>query len=378
MRRALTAVATLLLAGPAAAQAPLGLADCADAEGVRLCSGLVTARDGVPLDATVALPAGASGPLPLVVLIHGFGNSKHEYLNPDDRAYTGNVYEWARDGYAVLAYTARGLWGSCGTPDARLANAAACASGYIHLADVRWEVRDTQELIGRLVDEGVADPAKLAVTGDSYGGGQSLMLAALSDRVMEPDGTLAPWRSPKGTPLKLAAAAPVIPWSDLLGAIAPNGAPDTRGVVDRGSFRKPVGVFKLTVANAIAAAAQFATGPGQPAGEPFVPGRPMGFLSPPGLDPEADVLGWVARADRGEPYDDPELEAIVELVERYHSAYQIDSSWPAGSPTTSSRSARPCASPIAPAPSTRMCRCRSSSATSATSARRRSRRHARR
>jgi hypothetical protein len=54
----------------------------------------------------------------------------------------------------VLTHTFRGLWGSCGTPESRLANPVACADGYTHLADVRYEVRDAQYLIGRLVDEG--------------------------------------------------------------------------------------------------------------------------------------------------------------------------------------------------------------------------------
>ena len=89
----------------------------------------------------------------------------------------------------------------------------------------------------------------------------------------------------------------MIPWTSLVGAIAPNGRTLANEVTPPGAQADPVGVFKLSVANAILAAAQFATGPGQPTGEPFIPGRPMGFLSPLGLDPEADVLGWVARAD---------------------------------------------------------------------------------
>jgi hypothetical protein len=87
-----------------------------------------------------------------------------------------------------------------------------------------------------------------------------------------------------------------------------------------------VGVFKTSFMNGIAAAAQFATGPGQPVGQPFVPGRPMGYLAPPGLDPDSDVIGWVARADRGEPYDDADAQATVARLERYHSPYTIDSS----------------------------------------------------
>jgi hypothetical protein len=317
----------LSVAAPAsAAPAPLGLTECGPAEGVYQCSGLVATWDGVPLDTTVTLPAeGASG-LPLVAEIHGFGNSKYEYLDPASTAYTDNAFAWARAGYAVLTYTARGLWGSCGTPESRAASAAACARGYIHLADARYEVRDTQELIGRLVDGGVADPARIGVTGDSYGGGQSMALAALRNRVMLPDGTLEPWRSPAGTPLSIAAAAPVIPWTDLVYAIAPNGRTLTYAIPGAADSTTPVGVFKQTFANGIFAAAQFAVGPGQPVGEPFVQGRPMGYLAPPGTDPDADVAGWVSRADAGEPYDDASGKAVVETLERYHSPYSIDPS----------------------------------------------------
>jgi hypothetical protein len=328
-RAALTA-AVLLAFAPAAAEAapPLGLSDCGAREGVYQCSGLVRTWDGVPLDTTVTLPAAGAARLPLVVEIHGFGNSKHEYLDPASQAYTDNAYGWARAGYAVLTYTARGQWGSCGTPESRAANPGACARGWLHLADARYEVRDTQELVGRLVDDGTADPARIGVTGDSYGGGQSSMLAALRNRVMLTDGRLVPWRSPAGTPLSIAAAAPVIPWTDLIGAIAPNGRSSHYVPMAPGASGNPVGVFKILVAHGILAAAQFAVGPGQPVGEPFVQGRPMGYLAPPGADPEADVASWVARADAGEPYDDPTARDVVRTLERYHSAYNIDSTVP--------------------------------------------------
>lgn len=313
-----TIVASVTLAVPATAQVtqpPLGLTGCRGEQLVVVCDGLVPSWDGVPLDTSLVLPDAVSTRLPLVVLIHGFGNSKQEYLNPDETAYTGNAYTWARRGYAVLTYTARGLWGSCGTPESRAANPGPCARGWIHLASVRHEVRDTQELVGRLVDAGVADPARIGVTGDSYGGGQSAMLAALRDRVVLEDGRIVPWRSPKGTPIKLAAAAPVIPWTSLLEAIAPNGR----------DAPTPVGVFKLSVANAIFAAAQIATGPGQPAGQPFVPGRPEGYVAPLGADPTADVPRWVARADRGEPYGGADDDAIIGELQRYHSAMGVPS-----------------------------------------------------
>ncbi len=249
---------------------------------MKLCEGLVPTWDGVPLDTTVGLPAGADGrvPLPLIVTTHGFGNSKHEYLNPAETAYTDNVQAWVRAGYAVLDFTARGLWGSCGTPEARAASPAGCARGNLHLADVRYEVRDTQELIGRLVDEGIADPARIGATGDSYGGGQTLMLAALRDRLVLPDGSLVPWRSPRGTLLRLAAAAPVIPWSHLVATIAPNGRALLGERVTDAELISPVGVFKPSIANAILAAAQNATGPGQPVGAALRPRPTDGVRRP--------------------------------------------------------------------------------------------------
>ena len=325
----LAALATAIwCAGPANAAPPLGLKDCGASHGTYQCSGLAKTWDGVPLDTTVTLPSRDARQLPLVVEIHGFGNSKYEYLDPNSTAYTDNAFDWARDGYAVLTYTARGLWGSCGTPESRLASPIGCADGYIHLPDTRYEVRDTQTLIGRLVDEGVADRRRIGVTGDSYGGGQSFALAALRDRVMRPSGRLVPWRSPDGKRLQIAAAAPVIPWTDLIYAAAPNGRTRVNGITPPNASVSPVGVEKASFVNGIFAAAQTATGPGQPIGEPFIPGRPMGYLASPGTDPEADVTNWVRRTDQGEPYQGEDVDFIVNQLRRYHSAYYIKANRP--------------------------------------------------
>ncbi len=313
----------LLVAASASAATPLGLDDCGPAEGVYQCSGLVETWDGVPLDTTVTLPSANARNLPLIAEIHGFGNSKWEYLDPEQTAYTDNAYAWARDGYAVLTYTARGLWGSCGTPESRLANPGPCATGYLHLADVRYEGRDTLELAGQLADSRFVDHRRIGVTGDSYGGGQSLMLAALRDKVMLPDGSLEQWRSPAGKRLRIRAAAPVIPWSDLVTAAAPNGRVRINGLTSRKTATEPVGVQKATFVNGIFAAAQAATGPGQPLGEPFIPGRPMGYLAPLGTDESADVEGWVTRTNAGEPYDDAIAKATVRQLTNFHSGYYI-------------------------------------------------------
>jgi hypothetical protein len=141
---------------------------------------------------------------------------------------------------------------------------------------------------------------------------------------MLPDGRLVRWRSPAGTPLRIAAAAPVIPWTDLIYAIAPNGRTLSYALTPPHADSVPLGVAKASFASGIFAAAQNAFGPGQPVGEPFVQGRPMGYIAPPGTAPEADVATWLTRALAGDPYTDAEAERIVALLERYHSAFYID------------------------------------------------------
>ena len=127
---------------------------------------------------------------------------------------------FVEQGYATLSYSARGQGLSCGTPASRTAG---CEQGWTHLADARFESRDAQYLAGLMADEGLIQPQKIGVTGSSYGGGQSLLLATLRDRIMKPDGEFAPWRSPEGTPMRIAAAAPQIGWSDLAYALVPTG-----------------------------------------------------------------------------------------------------------------------------------------------------------
>jgi fermentation-respiration switch protein FrsA (DUF1100 family) len=280
------------------------------ADGARVC-GSTSPRsttktfDGVPIDVNVALPpapaAGPDGPYPLVMLFHGYGGSKAGF---------GGMQHWLDRGYAAFSMTERGFGQSCGAPAARAADPAGCARGWIRLMDTRYEVRDAQFLAGRLVDQGLVVPDRIAATGGSYGGGKSMALAALRDQVMLPDGSLVPWRSPAGTPMRLAAAAPTVPWTDLAYALMPNGR--TLDYVADAPYRGRIGVEKQSLISGL-----------------YLLGCALNFCAPLGADQDADLTGWRNRLEQGEPYDgDPLVEDALSEIKAHHSSYYIDSSQP--------------------------------------------------
>ena len=240
-------LATLGLTADAFAHEPEPFGHVCQAQnGVRFCpttdrSARVPTFDGVPLDVDVTFPAqGGHGPFPAIVMLHGWGGNKTDFESTSPAGgYNNNFF--ARQGYAVLNYTARGFGDSCGgaaPPD----HSGPCGKGYIHLADTRFEARDTQYLLGLLADEGWVKPGAIGVTGVSYGGGQSMELAFLRDKIRRPNGELAPWRSPDGKPLRIAAAYPRWPWSDLVDALIPNGRFLDTQVAPQGQSLSPVGV----------------------------------------------------------------------------------------------------------------------------------------
>ena len=301
------ALAALVLPTAAAADAPrpFGTLDCVPREGVRFCQGSVATRvhsfDGVPLDVNVALPADQSADLPLAILSHGYGGSKLGF---------SDMKPFAERGFAVLAITARGFGDSCGSLQSRLADPAGCARGWVHLDDTRYEVRDVQTLAGMLADEGIADPQRIGAFGGSYGGGVSLALAALKDRIMLPDGSYAPWTTPQGRPMRLAGAVPYIPWSNLVSALIPNGHALDYTVVDPRTDLEPTGVLKQSFVAGL-----------------YASGQASGYYAPPGADPGADLTTWFGVVNAGEPYDaDPLTAQIKDEIYRHHSAYAIDDS----------------------------------------------------
>jgi len=302
--------------------------------------GTVPGFDGLPFSVDVTVPCGADRPVPTVTMAHGFTDDKTVWEEtgkgdksvsrdrPEQDSHWNNVWFVTR-GYAVLNYTARGWHDSCG-PDTsgatKVTPAPQCASHqyWIHLDDKRWEVRDAQWLTGGLVQSGVADPARLAMTGGSYGGAPTASAALLAGNVMcgaaaqpaalgpdpctgKADGSLAPWTTPNGkTPLSWAAAVPMYTFSDLIQVLAPNGR-GTDGwalAPPDGNHTDPFGVpIQSTIAGLLAA------------------GETSGFFAPPGVDPTSDILTDSARVLAGNPFpqSDPLVARGIRVYRQYKS-----------------------------------------------------------
>lgn len=316
---AVTALAALLLTGwsppspapPArddgertAAAEAIGLA-CTEetsADGVRYqrCSGEIASFDGIPLDTDLFLPADAAGALPTIAMLHGWGGNKRNWQASSREGDSAGEHHWnnvwfVSRGYAVLTYTARGFHDSCGQFDTD----PVCATGWTHLASRDFETRDTQHLLGLLVDAGIAEPDQLAATGGSYGGGQSWNLA-----------TSMPWESPGGHEgLQLAAAVPLYPWTDLLHSLVPNGRADD-DVDQSDSHERPFGVLKESYVDGLYAL-------GRAGGE----GR---YNTVVVADVESALDAQFALVQAGEPYDPNPATAAFAEAYRNRSAYYAD------------------------------------------------------
>ncbi|MEA2434534.1 MAG: type transport system ATP-binding protein [Actinomycetota bacterium] len=278
----------------------------------RFCVGSITSKDRtVLLDADVTLPARGDGPFPLVVLLHGLGGSKLSFesdtIQGDGGSTHFNNLWFASKGYAVLTHTARGYKGS-----SCIDTAVESIDGNLDLYDPSpacrpqivnqaYDVKDTQQLISGLVDdtllttEATIDSKKIGVAGVSLGGGQTWLLTRKNT-----------WKTPAGTAVKLAAAVPIIGWTDLVDALLPNGgarddAVQSTAIAERQAER--VGVPKTSYIGALYSLAQITS-------SDF---KLPGFLN-----------AWYARFNAGEPFDDEvSLDAVHKLLTN-HSAYYLD------------------------------------------------------
>ncbi|MDX3317366.1 CocE/NonD family hydrolase [Streptomyces sp. ME03-5684b] len=180
-RRMLSAAAAVVvLAGAGTWTAVAG----DDPAPVRRADRVMAVGDGVRLD-TSYFTAGSGGRRPAVLLAHGFGGSKDDVREQAE--------DLARDGYAVLTWSARGFGKSTGkiglnAPDGEVADVS-------RLID--WLARQPQV---RLDKDG--DP-RVGVAGGSYGGAVALLAAGHDTRV--------------------DAVAPAITYWNLADALFPNG-----------------------------------------------------------------------------------------------------------------------------------------------------------
>jgi fermentation-respiration switch protein FrsA (DUF1100 family) len=311
VKRLLLAAAALL-AVPGAAHAappnPFGHA-CTPQDGVRFCATVSDAQrvpsfDGVPIDVDVTLPPNGDGPFPAIVMLHGYGGSKRSFQATTPEGDGGSSYHYnnvyyGQQGYAVITPSARGSGRSCGVLESR--TPGACDRGWLHLADQRYEIRDIQHLLGRLADQGVIRARSIGVTGVSYGGIQSLSIGRLRDRVRLPNGRYRPWRSPRGEPMRVAAAYPRWGASDLTYALQPNGRYLDFKHYRVGQSIEPGGVSKKSYNDGL-----------------YASGNATGFYAPAGGAFGSDITKWKTLTDRGEP-ERPDVLAVGRELTRYHS-----------------------------------------------------------
>ena len=239
----------------------------------RECRGfLASAVDGARLDVTVQEPTAAPTPVPLVVVVHGYGGSKSS---------SGNIVAPLLDaGYAVLRYSTRGFGDSW---------------GQVNLADVNAEIGDLRSMIAQVVDvaELGLDADAVAVAGASYGGGHS-WLAALQPTFATPGGRTA----------RIRTIIPIAAWSDLVYSLMPNGR-------ERESVDHPGGL-KLSYVNGL-----YGSGIRVDPARPY-PNYPEYFIA------------WHAWLNAEEPNDaDPVFGSIVDGLAGYRSIWWQKRFWKA-------------------------------------------------
>jgi hypothetical protein len=261
--------------------------------------------DGTPIDVSVAFPpaTGSDNNYPVVGIYHGWGGSK---ITPSSTT----AQRWLKLGYAVFSITDRGWGSSCGgaPKPANTLKAAPCEHGYIHLLSRRYEVRDAQTLLGKLADESVINPQEIGANGGSYGGGMSLELGSLKDRVELTNGELIPWTSPEGKPMKIAATAAEFPWTDIAQALNPNGS--TLDYVENAPYSGVLGNHRYGIEKD-----NWNT-------SLFLSGLSAGYYAPTSAnDPEANIQNWHTFNNTGGPYDGQPLAVQQEEQLPNHSAY---------------------------------------------------------
>ena len=325
MRRALAAlIALAALAVPATATAAEPIESffnvgpdgtCPVYGDQEICSGEVPSFDGTPLDVDLTKPIGGQENgqrRPPIVMLHGFGNDKHEWQSLTDEGDGSDKMQWnshwfAKHGYYVLTYTARGFRSEPARrayqPPTPSFSSESQPNGKLFLKSRDFEIRDTQWLSALVAAGFNVDPQQIAVTGGSYGGGESWTQASQ-----------ATWSFPNSQDsslpvLELQAAIPKYPWTDLAYALAPNGHPtlgdihqSSQGLPTSDDGRgNPIGVPKLSYLLGL-----YAVGL---ANGTYADGA---TTTPTEEQPPPNVHLWQARSvDAGDPYDVAGAEDLI-------------------------------------------------------------------
>jgi dipeptidyl aminopeptidase/acylaminoacyl peptidase len=115
-----------------------------------------TSADGLGIEGRLLTPAGAAGPLPMLVLVHGGPTWCWNAVFSDSEP---NAVLLARAGYAVLLPNPRGSTG----------RGHAFAQAVISESGGR-DFEDIMAGVDQCIADGIADPGRLGISGLSYGG----------------------------------------------------------------------------------------------------------------------------------------------------------------------------------------------------------------
>jgi uncharacterized protein len=118
--------------------------------------------EGVTLRGWLYLPDGATGPVPTIVMAHGFSAVKEMYLDSFAEAF-------AAGGLGALVFDNRNFGTSDGEPRQEI--------------DPWQQVRDYRHAITYAQTRSEADADRIGVWGSSYSGGHALVLGAIDKRI---------------------------------------------------------------------------------------------------------------------------------------------------------------------------------------------------